>query len=303
MTLPSRTARFALSFLFGLAAAVAARAGSVPVLDAITPSGANVDGGNSVLLTGSNLASVTAVTFDGIEATILRQDANSIYVTAPAHAIGNVVVEVSESGRRPAGTPGVSFSYSDDWDAGRDFSAVQNPIGAWSFGVAPTLGQAMVVDAAPGIEGCLDTWSGDNLHPVIGRNRTGATCNMYSWSWPAGKIGIHPDNTPEYGIIRFTAPDSALYEVDGQFLCIDTVVACTVHVVIVHNNTTTKFSRNISASFAPELFSFAIELAAGDTLDFSQGNGGNHYNFDQMVLDARVRRSLFGDDFEAADQP
>jgi len=272
--------------------------GNAPALQAIQPDGGNVAGGNSVLLSGINLSAITSVTFDGLPAAILRQDANSLYVTAPAHAAGAVTVNAYVADRAIAGTPSLDFTYSDDFDASRDFSAVQNPAGAWTYGVAPALGQAIGIDAATGIDGCLDTWSGDNLHPVVGRNRTSATCNQYSWSWPAGMIGLHPDNTPEYGVIRFTAPETGRYLVDGRFLCIDNVVSCTVHVAIQHNQVTL-LERSINTSFAPEAFSFEIELSLGDWLDFTQGNGGNHYNYDQMVMHARIRpAALFSDGFE-----
>lgn len=279
-------------------ASASALAGDLPVLTGIYPAGANVAGGNSVLLTGSNFPPTTFVTFDGVAASILRLDPNNIYVTAPAHAAGTVAVVVYDNTRSTSGAPTLPFTYSEDFDAGRDFSAVQNPVGAWTYGVAPALGQAIGIDAATGIDGCLDTWSGDNLHPVVGRNRTATTCNQYSWSWPPGMIGLHPDNTPEYGVIRFTAPETGRYLVDGRFLCIDSVVSCTVHVAIQHNQVTL-FERAINTSFAPEAFSFEIDLTLGDWLDFTQGNGGNHYNYDQMVMDARIRpAAVFSDGFE-----
>lgn len=276
-------------------------AGGLPVLTGIYPAGANVAGGNSVLLTGSNFPPTSFVTFDGAPADIFRLDANNIYMTVPPHAAGTVTMVYYENSRSTRGALTLPFTYSEDHDAGRDFSAVQNPVGVWTYGVAPGFAQTMTVSAATGIENCLDTWSGDNLHPVIGRNRTDATCNMYSWSWPAGKIGIHPDNTPEYGVIRFTAPKASRYHVEGDFVCIDTVVACTVHVAILHNDVTTVFARNISASFVPEAFSFEITLATGDRLDFTQGNGNGTFNYDQMVLDARIHEvSVFADGFEGA---
>ena len=292
MPRPLSTYRFVTTLLIGLAVSALSQAGETPVLNAIQPTGANIAGGNSVLITGTNLSSVTSVTFDGLPATILRQDAGSIFVTAPPHATGTVIVAAN-------GSPGPSFSYHDGWDAGRDFSAVQNPVGAWTYGVAPTLGEPISFDAATTIEGCIDSWSADTFLPVIGRNRSGADCNLFSWTWPAGMIGIHPDNSPKHGVIRFTAPETASYLVEGRFECIDYVVSGTVDVAILHNLANTLWSRNINVSFAPEAFSFVIQLAAGDSLDFTLGNGGNGYNYDQTVLDAKIRPvSVFADGFE-----
>ncbi len=298
-----RISNLVMTVLIGLAISAESRAGTPsPSLSAIQPAEANVGGGNSVLITGTNLSSITSVTFDGLPATIIRQDANSLFVTTPPHAPGTVAVVASQGGRRMTGALELDFTYADDFDAGRDFSAVQNPIGAWTYGRAAGMTQAFNGHGIPGIVGCVDTWSGSDDFPVIGRNRTGSECNQYSWSWPAGMIGIHPDNSPEYGVIRFTAPDTARYVVDGRFLCIDHVANCSIDVVILHNMTTTMFARNITASFMPETFDFPIELEAGDTVDFRVGNGGNTYNYDQMVLDAHIHsESMLSDGFEGGD--
>lgn len=280
-------------------ASASALAGDLPVLTGIYPAGANVAGGNSVLLTGSNFPPTTFVTFDGVAASILRLDANNVYVTAPAHAAGTVAVVLYDNTRSTSGAPTLPFTYSEDFDAGRDFSAVQNPVGAWTYGVAPLPGQPISVDATTGIDGCLDTWSGASFFPIIGHNRTATTCNQYTWSWPPGMIGLHPGNTAENGVVRWTAPTAGRYHVEGQFLCIDNSVGCTIDVRILHNLGTVLFQRAMTASFAPEPFSLDVNLSQGDTIDFNQGNGGNGLPYDQVVLDARIRASdIFRDGFE-----
>lgn len=292
-----RLFRSVLSVVAVLASATAL-AGGLPTLTGIQPAGANVAGGNSVLLTGVNLSAITSVTFDGLPATILRQDANSLYVTAPAHAAGAVTVNAYVADRAISGAPSLAFTYADDHDASRDFSAVQNPAGAWTYGVAPTEGQAITVATGTTIDGCVDTWSATDFFPVIGRNRTGTTCNQYTWSWPAGMIGIHPDNTAEFGVIRFTVPQAGRYEIDGLFLCIDYVVACTIDVSIRHNLSNVLFQSPMNQGGVPKPFGLVLDLNLGDTIDFGQGNGGNGLPYDQVVLDAHVRPALFGDGFE-----
>ncbi|MEU8570873.1 IPT/TIG domain-containing protein [Streptomyces pathocidini] len=64
-----------------------------PQLFALSPNSGPTTGGNMVVLFGSNLQYTTAVTFDGIPATIVpTPTSNTVTVIAPAHAAGTVSV-------------------------------------------------------------------------------------------------------------------------------------------------------------------------------------------------------------------
>lgn len=80
-----------------------------PAVSSINPVVGSVGGGTSVTLSGSNLAGATAVTFGSAAATINSVTANSITVTAPAHALGAVTVTVTTPGGS-ANAP-ASFTY------------------------------------------------------------------------------------------------------------------------------------------------------------------------------------------------
>lgn len=288
---PAALTRFAFDSLFF---AFTANAGT-PLPDAVLafPAGANVAGGNSVLITGGNMANATSVTIGGQAATIFRNDSSSIYVTSPAHAAGTVDVVVVT----PGGTDTLvdAFTYSENYDAGRDFSAAQNPVGAWQYGTASGMTQPATPNAVQSGAGCIDGWRGADALPEIAHNRTNTTCNMFSWQWPAGMIGFHPDNgTGEYAVIRWTAPESGDYEVTGSFQCID---SCTIDVAILHN-TTVLNQQLVNQSVGAFPFAFVIHVEAGDTIDFRGGDGGNGYHFDQSVVDARIQSVLFRDGFE-----
>jgi len=74
-------------------------ASSSPSISSITKNAGTSAGGTSVTIAGANLSTVTAVTFDGISATISSKNATQIVVVTPAHIAGAVnVVATSPSG-------------------------------------------------------------------------------------------------------------------------------------------------------------------------------------------------------------
>ncbi|QKV95136.1 IPT/TIG domain-containing protein [Streptomyces sp. NA02950] len=79
----------------------------VPTILLVVPSSGPIGGGNPVVLIGTNLDTVTSVTFGGTAATIVAQPPTGtvLIVTAPAHAAGAVpVVATNPSGASvPAG--------------------------------------------------------------------------------------------------------------------------------------------------------------------------------------------------------
>lgn len=69
-----------------------------PTLTKISPSTGTTDGGTSVTLTGTNLASASAVDFGSVAGTVTSDTATSITVTSPAGAAGQVGVTVKTAG-------------------------------------------------------------------------------------------------------------------------------------------------------------------------------------------------------------
>ncbi|OBT44743.1 hypothetical protein VE00_05310 [Pseudogymnoascus sp. WSF 3629] len=82
---------------------------SAPAITRIRPTSGPTTGGITVVITGTNLASPSAVTFDGISATINSSSATSISVTAPAHAPGVARVVVTTAAG--SSTQAVNFNY------------------------------------------------------------------------------------------------------------------------------------------------------------------------------------------------
>jgi uncharacterized protein DUF11/IPT/TIG domain-containing protein len=66
-----------------------------PVVTSVNPSSGSIAGGQSVTITGTDLALATFVRFGGTSATILSNTATQIIVTTPAHAAGLTYIEVN----------------------------------------------------------------------------------------------------------------------------------------------------------------------------------------------------------------
>ncbi|MFE7837053.1 IPT/TIG domain-containing protein [Streptomyces sp. NPDC057474] len=119
-----------------------------PTLFAAVPGFGSTAGGNTVLLIGANLGGATSVTFGGTPATIVSQDPLGflLYVTAPAHAAGNVPVIVTTAAG--ASTP-----------ANYTYIAPPVPPPPTVVGITPQFGPA----------------SGGTPFTIVGTNLTGAS--------------------------------------------------------------------------------------------------------------------------------
>ncbi|OBT38512.1 hypothetical protein VE00_11175 [Pseudogymnoascus sp. WSF 3629] len=82
---------------------------SSPTITRISPTSGPTTGGITVVIIGTNLASPSAVTFDGISATINSSSPTSISVTAPAHPAG--VARVLVTTAAGTSTQPVNFTY------------------------------------------------------------------------------------------------------------------------------------------------------------------------------------------------
>jgi len=85
----------------------------LPVVTDVSPDVGTLAGGNTVTITGFNLAGATSVTFGGVSATILTNTATEITATAPGPAAaGTVDVQVTTPGGFSSDTTGTSDDYT-----------------------------------------------------------------------------------------------------------------------------------------------------------------------------------------------
>jgi hypothetical protein len=82
-----------------------------PTVTAVSPTTGVRTGGTTVIITGTNFAQVTKVTFGGTDAAFTVNSTTRITATAPAHANGTVDVIVTNSAGSSANTSADNFKY------------------------------------------------------------------------------------------------------------------------------------------------------------------------------------------------
>ncbi len=123
---------------------------AAPTISTITRSAGLAQGGSAVAITGTNLTGATAVTFGGVPAAQFTVvSAKEITARSPAHAAGDVDVQVVTAGGPSAAGPATTFSYlpmdaraPDGKTAlfvGQDLGAVGG-LGAYTQGYADYVG-------------------------------------------------------------------------------------------------------------------------------------------------------------------
>jgi len=259
-----------------------------PVVTAIRPATGSVAGAGGVIIEGTNLATVTAVTFGATSGTIVSSSASQLTVTAPAHAAGTVNVAVTN----PAGTYTITngFTYIDNDDAARDFFVATNPSARWTYGYENSRGAVFNVYSGHGNNTGFDYWTPGGL-PNLGRNSTASTLQQATNFTPSMKIEMHPGQLGENSVIRWTAPATAQYRVHGYFVGYDSSFPTTTDVAILHNNSNaaTLFSSNINSYNVPANFDVTTTFSAGDTVEFTVGFGSNgNYSGDGTGLDVTI---------------
>jgi uncharacterized repeat protein (TIGR01451 family) len=258
-----------------------------PIVTAIRPSSGSVAGTGGVIIEGTNLSTVTAVTFGGSNGTIISSTAAQLVVAAPAHAAGIVNVAVTN----PVGTYTITngFTYINNDDAARDFFVLTNPSSRWSYGYETSRGSAFNLYSSRGNSSGFDYW-GAGL-PNLGRNSTASPLAQATNLTPSMKLEFHPGASGENSVFRWTAPASGQYRVHGYFVGLDASYPTTTDVAILHNNSTasTLFSTNINSYNVPANFDVTTTFSAGDTAEFTVGFGSNsNYSGDATGLDVTI---------------
>jgi len=178
-----------------------------------------------------------------------------------------------------------------------DFSATQNPSGAWSYGYRPSPRWGFILYTDDNIShhlcACVDGWSAETPEPFIVYNHTGETVAyfppVYGIIHPPDVLNVHPGPAGEMSVARWTAPSSGTVKIEGRFGGIDWGGGTTTDVAVVHNSAVTLFRGNINGYGATAPFSITESVTAGDTIDFSVGFGRNrNYGADSTGLSGTI---------------
>jgi len=155
-----------------------------------------------------------------------------------------------------------------------DFSGASNPNGVWSYGRKWTTNGAdfdiLPIYSEPPDPGW---WFGNWGHGAPNIRRWGV------WA---------KDNSNGYPAVRWTAPNSGAFNIDGSFTGVDSRgVDSNVYVTI---NGTTGFADRVTGYLASKSFSLTgVDLNAGDHVDFIVNWAGGVYSeYGWTAIDANI---------------
>jgi len=169
-----------------------------------------------------------------------------------------------------------------DYDAVRDFSISSNPNGVWSYGWESSLGDTLnlyaVTDttSTPGMSAWLEAGTYYSVPPFVAHNDTGKVlCLPGSMCVPPAYLHVHPGPNGELTVVRWTAPSSGKFLIEGEFEGLDPNGLTTVDVHVLVNSTKSLLSGPITSYQWPLRFKLIVRVSAGDTVDFAVGFGKN----------------------------
>lgn len=179
-------------------------------------------------------------------------------------------------------------------NAATDFSQAQNPNSVWSYGQSALLNSPFTlytntVREFPQVES-WNAGSGSFLNPSVSHNPAMSAVTVATITFPPGQLGVHPGEFGEYSVVRFVAPAAGAYSLTSSFTGIDFHGPTSTDVHVLLNNSAL-FSGLVNSFGGGPSFATELILAAGDTIDFKVGVGGNgNYFFDTTGLAAQITR-------------
>jgi hypothetical protein len=168
------------------------------------------------------------------------------------------------------------------FDLAADFSAAENPNGAWSFGWMPPSNSVFYLYSTPGAAYGLglNEWHGpfrsDNgaSPPDVICNPTDAPITVSDTTWLPLRITFHPGEQGERSVIRWTAPFAGPASLAAAF---EGRSGFATSGVEIYQSNTLLFSGAVLGTGPASQLSFATNLLlqTGDTIDFrvNYGNG------------------------------
>ena len=162
-----------------------------------------------------------------------------------------------------------------DYDAVRDFSIISNPNGVWSYGWLSSLGSPLnlytVTDTTSisGMSAWLESGTYSANPPYVAHNDTSAVICFGTFCVPRNYLHLHPGPNNEVAVVRWTAPSSGSFRLQGAVVGLDFQFPTTTTFYVVLNSNNYLFSTTIDSYKSPLSFHKVLAVSAGDTLDFA----------------------------------
>lgn len=209
----------------------------LPTVTALSPSSGPTSGGTQVVVTGTNLASATAVRFGAIPASFTVNSATQITATAPAGSSGTVDVTVTTA----AGTS--STSASDH------YTYLSAPNAANVTGIAIAFNAPQAIDLSGSI-------TGSHTGIVI------STAPVHGSTAVAGDVVTY---TP---VANYAGPDSFAYTATGPG---GTSAPATVTLNVAQGSQTITFAPLANASLSASPLTLSASASSGLGVSFTPG--------------------------------
>ena len=179
------------------------------------------------------------------------------------------------------------------YDPITDFSLAANPNGVWAYGYSTTLSDLgtnfTLMNTAVSCGTGLDCWNVNNGLPQIIRNASGSTfSNGGTVVVPTDELHLHPGFGGIYSILRWTAPTTGAYDIEGAFTVQDTSAnSVTLNIEgLGYSDTFVGQALGTQKSFS---YNNTL-ITAGTSLYFAVGDAGN-YTFDSTGLKLTIADS------------
>ena len=192
-------------------------------------------------------------------------------------------------------------THAQTYNAVSEFSLTQGgTTGVWSYGYSAygRIDSRVVNDTFyPFSQRGTDASCGSNFTkwtspevevgiPVIGRFDSASTVHCNGFNYPPDMLAVHPGyhwDASRRSVLRWTDPAAATYLVQGAFEKLDP--RATTDLKILKNATAPAlFSGVVHNGNYQQAFSFTVDVAQGDTIDFSIGDAGDGYYSDSTGI-------------------
>ncbi len=178
------------------------------------------------------------------------------------------------------------------YNAAADWSAANNPTGAWSYGWSTSLASAFNLDSNPFVINGLTAWDDAShqvgLTPNVNHNGTAGVISFSNTVFLPGQLTLHPGSAGEKSIVRWTAPASGSMDINAVFAG-RALNPTTTDIHVLHNSVSLFDGLVNNFNVGHPFSTTSIGVAMGDTIDFKVGFGSNNnFNGDTTSLDAVI---------------